>query len=248
MEQSALSKKMGVKPGWRIRLVGAPEGFAGNLAPLPEGARFVDDGPAEAVALFCSRKTDLDSGLGPAMARMTEGGDLWIAYPKGKGKDARDLTRDVGWEALEGTDLDGKVLIALNESWSAFKFRRTGRTQFTEAELLERMFDGTRAGARPILERVIAEAERFGGNVTRTTRQSYVALARGKQFALLSPGSGGRLDVGLKLKGLEGTDRLPATPEFGTGSMTHKVTLRSVEEVDEEFIGWLRRASESVGN
>jgi hypothetical protein len=73
-----------------------------------------------------------------------------------------------------------------------------------------------------------------------------VALARGKQFALLAPGSGGRLDVGLKLKGVGGTDRLLETPEFGTGSMTHKVVLRGADDVDEEFAGWLRSAYESI--
>jgi hypothetical protein len=35
-----LSKKLGIKPGSRVHLVGAPPGYPKLLAPLPEGVEF----------------------------------------------------------------------------------------------------------------------------------------------------------------------------------------------------------------
>ena len=247
MLQSALSKKMGIKPSARLLLVNAPAGFIDELLPLPALADVVGSGPAEAVMLFCERKADLEAGLAHALEQVAEGGHLWVCYPKGKTKEPRDLTRDVGWDALEGKGLDSVNLIAVNDSWSAFKFRRTGREQPTDAELLAGMFAGSKAGARPIHDQVVAAARKLGNDVEMSTRKTYVALARGKQFALLSPGAGGRLDVGLKLKGHPTGSRLTESPEFGSGSISHKVTLRDARNVDDEFLRWLRIAYESTG-
>lgn len=35
-----LANKLGIKPGNEVLLVGAPEGFRNQLAPIPEGVRF----------------------------------------------------------------------------------------------------------------------------------------------------------------------------------------------------------------
>jgi hypothetical protein len=65
-----------------------------------------------------------------------------------------------------------------------------------------------------------------------------VALRRSKQFATVGPASGGRLEVGLNLKGKEPAGRLEAT----TGMCTHRVRLSSPTEFDDEVRGWLREA------
>jgi hypothetical protein len=247
MEQSALTKKMGIPQGAKISLVNAPAGFEAVLGALPAGAAISGASPAEVVMLFCERKADLDSGLPSAIKLLAPGGDLWVAYQKGKSKPPRDLTRDVGWEALEGTGLEAVNLVSIDDTWSGFKFKLTGKVQPTEAEQLEEQYTGSRAGARPIYERVVAEAMKLGSDIELSPRKTYVALSRKNQFALLSPGTGGRLDVGLKLKGTAATGRLQESPEFGSGSITHKVTLRAVEDVDAEFLGWLKTAYESTG-
>jgi hypothetical protein len=48
---------------------------------------------------------------------------LWISFPKGTSKIQTDLTRDKGWEVLQGLDLKWITLVSVNETWSAFALR-----------------------------------------------------------------------------------------------------------------------------
>ena len=78
----------------------------------------------------------------------------------------------------------------------------------------------------------------FGEDVELAPKQSYVSLRRSKQFATVGPASGGRLEVGLNLKGIEPSGRLEAS----SGMCTHRVRLVSADEFDGEVQGWLHEA------
>ena len=80
----------------------------------------------------------------------------------------------------------------------------------------------------------------FGADVEQAPKQAYVSLRRSKQFATVGPASGGRLEVGLNLKGIEPAGRL----EAGGGMCTHRVRLTDPTEFDAEVVGWLREAYE----
>ena len=45
-----LPKKLGIKPGARVGLAGAPDGFGALLEPLPDGARVEAAAPAAGAA------------------------------------------------------------------------------------------------------------------------------------------------------------------------------------------------------
>src|SRR5690349_21488534 len=59
-------------------------------------------------------------------------------------------------------------------------------------------------------------------------------LRRAKQFACLTPATKTRLDVGIIVKGVEGTDRLVAQP--AQAMFPFKVGLTSVSEVDRPYL------------
>ena len=82
--------------------------------------------------------------------------------------------------------------------------------------------------------------EGFGPDVELAPKQAYVSLRRKKQFGTVGPGPGGRLEIGVNLKGMEPVGRL----ELGGGMCTHRVRLASPEELDSEVTGWLREAYE----
>jgi len=48
---------------------------------------------------------------------------VWISYPKGSSKRQTDLTRDRGWEPLEGSELMWLSLVSVDDTWSAFGLR-----------------------------------------------------------------------------------------------------------------------------
>ena len=107
-------------------------------------------------------------------------------------------------------------------------------------DLLDAMYAGPKAALRPFHDQVIAVARGFGDDVELAPKQAYVSLRRSKQFGTVGPASGGRLEVGLNLKGVEPAGRLEAT----TGMCTHRVRLSSPDDFDAEVRGWLREAYE----
>jgi hypothetical protein len=107
-------------------------------------------------------------------------------------------------------------------------------------DVLDGIYAGPKAMLRPLHERVIAVAQGFGDDVSLAPKQTYVSLRRAKQFATVGPASGGRLEIGLNLKGMAPTGRLEAT----TGMCTHRVRVASPDEFDGEVEGWLRAAYE----
>ena len=111
-------------------------------------------------------------------------------------------------------------------------------------EVLNEIYTGSRAPLRPIHEALLAAIQGFG-EFEVVPKKGYVSLRRKRQFAMLGPGTRGRFEVGINLKGLEGTARLEAQPPGGM--CQYKVFLTSAAEVDAELIGWLRLAHQAAG-
>src|SRR5688572_5885530 len=91
-----LPKKLGIKDGHRVALVGAPPGFALDLPPgvaLQTG--LAGKAPLDVIVLFVPRRADLERKLAPARARLAQSGGLWVAWPKKASKVATDMTEDV---------------------------------------------------------------------------------------------------------------------------------------------------------
>ncbi|HXM55721.1 MAG TPA: hypothetical protein VOB72_10055 [Candidatus Dormibacteraeota bacterium] len=118
-----LARKLLIKPGSRIALVNAPPGYAERLDPLPEGARVVDLQPGiDVLQVFAHDRAELVAATG-ALGSVREGGLLWVCYPKGGRKAGTDLNRDLLWAELDKSGLTGVTLVAVDETWSAMRFR-----------------------------------------------------------------------------------------------------------------------------
>lgn len=106
------------------------------------------------------------------------------------------------------------------------------------SDVLGGIYVGPKAVLRPLHDRVIAVVEGFGDDVILSPKQAYVSMRRARQFGTVGPASGGRLEIGLNLKGVEPAGRL----EAATGMCTHRVRLASSDELDDEVKGWLLEA------
>lgn len=122
-----LAKKLHIKPGYRVLLVNAPDGYRARLDPLPDGATVVatvgSGEPFDVVHLFVRTKADLDRDGPAAIAAVKPGGLLWISYPKRAAKVPTDLTRDHGWQSVTESGWKGVAQVAIDEVWSATRFR-----------------------------------------------------------------------------------------------------------------------------
>jgi predicted transport protein len=97
---------------------------------------------------------------------------------------------------------------------------------------------------RPILTRLTSMIEELGPDVHAEPRQTYVAFSRGRQFAVLQPSTGTRLDVGVVLPDADETPRLRPAGSFGSGRISHRISLAHEDEIDAELTEWLRAAYE----
>ena len=109
-----------------------------------------------------------------------------------------------------------------------------------EPDLVEVQYTG-KEDLRPIYDRIASAVRGFGDDVELAPKKAYVSLRRNKQFGLLQPSTKSRLDVGIKLKDAALTARLEASGSWNA-MVTHRVRVSTRDEVDDELVGWLRRA------
>lgn len=118
-----LSRKLGLKDGFVVALVGAPPELRDWLAPLPPGLTFVARPTAQVqlVHAFFSERAALAKALADWRRRLADDAVLWISWPKKAAKVPTDITEDViRAEALPLGFVDVKVC-AVSEVWSGLK-------------------------------------------------------------------------------------------------------------------------------
>jgi hypothetical protein len=114
----------------------------------------------------------------------------------------------------------------------------TGYGKSAPNELVEAMFTGSKAGLRPIYDRLMEIVQSFGP-LEIAPKKTMVTFRRNRTFACFTPSSAKRADLGITLKDEPPTARLRDT----TGGMTNRaVWISDASEIDAEVIGWLRRA------
>ena len=126
----------------------------------------------------------------------------------------------------------------------SFKARKTDAGSMDNVDLLTNQYKG-KEHLKPIYDKLLLEINSFGKDITRTPKKDSVSIIRKKQFALIKPATKTRIDLGLKLKGKEITNRLENSGPFGL-MCTHRVRLTTVEEVDSKLIEWLKEAYEKA--
>jgi predicted transport protein len=117
----------------------------------------------------------------------------------------------------------------------------------TDEQIIAAQYADAKAVLRPIFEKTLAYVKTLGDDVRIEPRQSYVAFARAKQFALVQPSTKTRVDLGLALPDIAPSERLADSTNFGSGSISRRVALASTDDVDAEIEDWLRQAYERCG-
>jgi hypothetical protein len=120
-----LPRKLGIKPGARVALLGAPAGFDDVLGELPERVsmlrRLGRPGSHDVVLAFFDSRDALARRLPALREALASAGGLWIAWPKRASGVPTDLTEGAVRElGLAGGLVDNKVC-AIDSTWSGLR-------------------------------------------------------------------------------------------------------------------------------
>jgi hypothetical protein len=128
ISDTPLAKKLQIKPGHKVGLVNAPQGIAAKFEALPEGATLSEKAAkgSDVVVGFLRKEAELNKVAEVAQKAVKPEGVLWLCYMKGGAKVGTDLNRDILWRAAKPLGLEANSQIALDDDWSAMRFRRTG--------------------------------------------------------------------------------------------------------------------------
>ena len=125
MSDKSVAAKLGLKSGFSVRLFAPAADWPALLGPMPADVTFHHDGngPFDAAIVFVPTTVTLTTYSAAAIVALKPGGLMWLAYPKKTGAISSDMTRERAWEAFSALDWRPVSQIALDDTWSALRFR-----------------------------------------------------------------------------------------------------------------------------
>ena len=118
-----LPRKLGIKEGHRVAVVGAPAEFA--LGALPAGTHLqrnlAGQAALDVLVVFVTRRADLIARIATCRPRMQPAAGLWIAWPKRASGMATDITEDTVREVALPTGLVDNKVCAIDDTWSGLR-------------------------------------------------------------------------------------------------------------------------------
>jgi hypothetical protein len=121
---------------------------------------------------------------------------------------------------------------------------RTGLSRKSEDDALSEIYQGKKAQLRPLHDAVMERMSALW-EFEIAPKKKYLSLRRKKQFAMVGPGTRGRLEIGINMKDAVPGDRLEALPPGGM--YQYRVFLTEESQIDDELLAWLQTAFDSAG-
>ena len=112
---------------------------------------------------------------------------------------------------------------------------------------IDALFSGKKAVWRPTYDALWSAVQGFGDDMDTAPTDTYVSFIRGPKrgkVAIVQPGAG-HLDLGIKHKGREATERFQAAGNWNS-MVTHRVRIVDTAQIDAELMEWLRAAYQSA--
>ena len=125
-----LVKKLGIKEGFAILAVNAPEHYPSLVDPLPKGSeitnvelRSVDKAKSDVdiIHFFTNTRNDLFRMLPLLTKLIKQGGSIWVSWYKKAAKVPTEITEDIVREACLPIGLVDVKVCAVDEKWSGLK-------------------------------------------------------------------------------------------------------------------------------
>jgi len=124
MENSFL-KKLQVKPGFKVKIVDAPENAAAIFGDIPADVmlQYQDTADFDSLITFSTSKVQLNEQIKHNIGHIDAKTIYWVFYPKKTSKIASDLELMKSWEELSSFGLTPCASAAVNETWTALRLK-----------------------------------------------------------------------------------------------------------------------------
>lgn len=120
--------KLNYKGQKRIAIINAEKSFikalSKELKDIQTDIEIDQRYPYEFIILFVKSISEVEAIAPVALHNLLADGVLWFCYPKKTSKKySSDIDRDHGWKALNDLGFYGIRLVAIDDDWSAMRFR-----------------------------------------------------------------------------------------------------------------------------
>lgn len=112
-------------------------------------------------------------------------------------------------------------------------------------DLIVTQYNG-KENMKPWYDKIMAEVNKFGKDITVAPKKAYVSLVRKKQFAIISPSTKTRMDVGLNLKGNPG-DKIAEATTTWNAMCTHRIKIEDEKMLNKDLINWIKQSYDKAG-
>ncbi len=127
-EISALFKKLNFKNSPELLIINAPESMADEVLNLRSVSNVQEQingvSSVEFVLIFVTKQEQIETLSAQIIPKLKGDAVFWFAYPKASSKKYRcNFNRDKGWDVLGTYGFEGVRQVAIDEDWSALRFR-----------------------------------------------------------------------------------------------------------------------------
>lgn len=132
---NAIAKKLQIKTGSGWLFVNAPHDYLELLQPLPDTVKISQEvkGQVDGVQLFVKKRDELIQELKNIKAVLKPSTILWVTYPKKSSGVPTDLEMMSNWNELLVYNLRPVASAAINEIWTALRFKPQDQVKVSNA-------------------------------------------------------------------------------------------------------------------
>ena len=119
-------KKLQYKSQEKVLVLNAPESFNDIVRAFSVSVQNEPSGKYSFVMVFLYQQSEFDDWLPLAIDALLQDAFLWVCYPQKSSPQYQyqsDINRDCGWAPLTPRGFEGVRMVAIDEDWSALRFR-----------------------------------------------------------------------------------------------------------------------------
>ena len=125
---ASLFSKLNYKGQNTVLVLSAPESFEQALDEIVGQAQIItaveDTEVIDFVLSFVMTLQEIEESINAIAPKLGKDAVVWFCYPKGTSKKYRcEFNRDTGWAAVAAHNLETVRMVAIDEDWSALRFR-----------------------------------------------------------------------------------------------------------------------------